>query len=185
MNSSLFNGSIIAMVAGLIMACGSDNRAAAQTRFRYNGNGQMNSYQSVPRTSYQSRYLLTSPNGQRFATPSNRSYNQVTPGYTVTPSDRFVPGYNSAQNYYSQPYRSGFRGTTTAYPNYNTYPSYSSGYGNTTPGYYPAPGYSSGYRGYVTPSQQRGAAVGGTIGGAIGGYRGGNIGAAIGAAVGQ
>lgn len=76
------------------------------------------------------------------------------------------------------------------YPQYNQYPTYRQGYGVSGNGPYSSNSYgfsdgpySTGYRGlnYATPSQQRGA----VIGGAIGGQRVGNVGSVIGGAIGR
>ncbi len=97
----------------------------------------------------------------------------------------------------SQRYSSGFRGSnSTRYPSNIPYQSGTRVYGNTYP-YAQSPGavpYSNRYYGqqrtyggtyYGTPSQLRGANIGGSIGTAINGQQGANIGAAIGSAVGR
>jgi hypothetical protein len=116
-----------------------------------------------------------------YSVPSNQVYNTV-PTYrypAATTYRRVTPQYGVPGRY-----SSGYRGTYVVphqpYSTYRVVPNYGTQiYGN---GYYTPYGNGGFY--YSSPSQQRGAVIGGAIGGAIGGQRSSNIGAAIGAAVG-
>ena len=187
MTSSIVRNRLVAVVAGVAIVVGTATTASAQVRYRFN---------STPRVVYPSGTVRISPSQpSRFIAPSNRimTYQNVAPNSTL-----------GGTRYLTQPYRSGYRGTTTypsatyrsygTYPQYNQYPTYRQGYGvsgntpysNNPYGYSNAP-YSTGYRGlnYATPGQQRGAVIGGALGEAIGGQRGGNVGSVIGGALGQ
>lgn len=187
MRSSIVRNRLVAVAAGIALVVGAASTASAQVRYRYN---------STPRVVYPSGTVRISPSRpSRFITPSNRItiYRNVTPSYTY-----------GGTRYLTQPYSSGYRGTaiypsTTYrsygnYPQYNQYPTYRQGYGvngngpySSNPYGYPDVPYSTGYRGlnYATPSQQRGAVIGGALGEAIGGQRGGNVGSVIGGAIGR
>ena len=125
-----------------------------------------------------------------YSVPSTRVY-QSAPSYgyqVVTPYQQVTPQYRVE----SGRYRSGYRGYA---PSYTPNPTYQGGisygnhvYGNgyyqpNNNGYYQPYGNAGQYFG--TPSQQRGAVIGGAIGNAVGGQRSGNVGAAIGAAIGR
>jgi hypothetical protein len=131
------------------------------------------------------------PSGVVYPAQASVTYQSYRPSYAnvVTPS-------GSVNNSYT------YRGNVNSYPTYNysntqpantyfqptytyTQPSYTSSqpvytYPSTT---YPQPVYGNGVVGasyYASPSQARGATIGGVIGGVIAGDRGANIGAAIG-----
>jgi hypothetical protein len=137
----------------------------------------------------------------QYGTPSYYYGNQPVYRSNTIDSRRIYrqPSYQSSQQYYRsypptfptspQRYSSGYRG-------YGSRSTYGSPYGNTYQSYRPSYSdqryYGNGinnqfYNGYnyQSPSQQRGAIIGGAIGDAIGGNRGGNVGAAIGSAIGR
>ena len=119
------------------------------------------------------------------------SYYNGTPVYQSTPRYRSTPTYQTPNYSYSTPqqYSSGYRGSNYRY----SYPSQQHRYQSQPyQSYRPNYGYdpyagriSYGNQYYGTPSQQRGAIVGGAIGSAVGGQRAGNIGASIGRAISQ
>ncbi len=115
-----------------------------------------------------------------YSVPSNRVYNSVpSNGYRGITPYRVSPQYGVQSGRYS----SGYRGNVVPFQSYSPYQGTYYGnevYGN---GYYQPYGNAGQY--YGTPSQQRGAVIGGAIGNAIGGQRSGNVGATIGAAIGR
>jgi hypothetical protein len=118
--------------------------------------------------------IYSVPSNQVYSPRPVYQYRAATPYRYVTPQQGVVIGR----------YSTGYRGTYVvpqhSYSPYPAYPVYGNPvYGN---GYYQP--YPNGRVYYNSPSQQRGAVIGGAIGGAIGGQRSSNIGAAIGAAVG-
>jgi len=143
----------------------SDQAAQAQIRVQ---RGAPSYYGSQP--VYRSTPRVYSQPSQRYVQPSLQSSQRVY----VSPSPQYSSGYGT----YSTPHVPGqtyqsYRPTYTSPPTYGN-PVYGNPvYGNST---------SNGYY-YGTPSQQRGATVGGAIGNAIGGDSGANVGAAIGAAI--
>ena len=123
--------------------------------------GNQRVYRGSPRVYSQPTYRSTQP----YVQPNQRVY--------VVPSQQYSNGNGS----YSAPYQTpNAQGQTyqSFRPTYTNPPVYGNPvYGNPAPdGYY-----------YSSPSQQRGANVGGAIGNAIGGNSGANVGAAIGAAI--
>ena len=114
-----------------------------------------------------------------YSVPSNRVYNAVPSNrYRVVTRYQVSPQYGVRTGRYS----SGYRGNTVPFQSYSPYQG--TYYGNQVYSnrYYQPYGNVGQY--YGTPSQQRGAVIGGAIGNAVGGQRAGNLGAAIGAAVG-
>jgi len=115
--------------------------------------------------------------------PVYRSYNYGSQYRYTQPSYRYSQLRNQTYSVAPQRYSSGYRGFPSApvygnsyqsfRPNYSSQPYYGQSYSN---------GYYGGYNN-ISPSQQRGAIIGGAIGNAVSGNRGGNLGAAIGAAV--
>jgi len=146
-----------------------DQTANAQIsiqRGSQNNYGNQRVYRGSPRVYSQPTYRSTQP----YVQPNQQVY--------VVPSQQNNNGFGSYPAPYQSPNARGqvyesYRPTYTNPPVYGN-PVYGNQvYGNPAPnGFY-----------YNSPSQQRGANVGGAIGNAIGGNAGANVGAAIGAAV--
>ncbi len=123
----------------------------------------------------------------QFGTPTYYGNGPTYRGGTYYGLPQSYPTYNAIP---TQRYSSGYRGNYVS-PTYRGNSYYGNSYQSYRPNYYGQPVYGYGQPiygnnfnyGYSTPSQARGAIVGGAIGNAVGGTRGGNVGAAIGAAV--
>lgn len=162
---SKFKNSLVIAAALLSWSFQSNDQTAdAQIwvqRGSQNNYGNQRVYRGSPRVYSQPTYRSTQP----YVQPNQQVY--------VVPSQQYSSGYGS----YAEPYQApnGQGQTYQSFrPTYTNPPVYGNPvYGNPAPdGYY-----------YSSPSQQRGANVGGAIGNAIGGNSGANVGAAIGAAV--
>jgi len=164
-----FKNSLVITAALLSWAAqSSDQVADAQISVQMgapNNYGNQRIYRGSSRVYSQPTYRST----QRYVQPNQQVY--------VVPSRQHSSGYGSYSSPYHTPHVQGqtyqsYRPTDTNPPVYGN-PVYGNPtYGNSGP---------TGY--YGTPSQQRGAIVGGAVGNAIGGNSGANVGAAIGAAI--